>query len=274
MSNELEYVLPKTQTLNVQLSRRDIKVQVSEGGSGKINLVYLHGFNGFEEWPSFLEELEQDFHIYVPSHPGISNSDGLDKIDDLWDLILFYEELINELNIDNTVLIGHSYGGMVAAELASQIGNRISKMILVDSLGLWLNKKPIPDIFMLTPSERHEISWHNPYSEIAQFYENSFYNGLNKDESNLERTKTLMAIGKFCWPIPDKGLQKRIHRINAPTLLVWGEHDRIVPPEYGHSFQRQISGSTLAIIEDSGHIPHEESKPLFTETITNFLIDN
>ena len=274
MSNELEYVLPKTQTLNVQLSRRDIKVQVSEGGSGKINLVYLHGFNGFEEWPSFLEELEQDFHIYVPSHPGISNSDGLDKIDDLWDLILFYEELINELNIDNTVLIGHSYGGMVAAELASQIGNRISKMILVDSLGLWLNKKPIPDIFMLTPSERHEISWHNPYSEIAQFYENSFYNGLNKDESNLERTKTLMAIGKFCWPIPDKGLQKRIHRINAPTLLVWGEHDRIVPPEYGHSFQRQISGSTLAIIEDSGHIPHEESKPLFTETIRKFLINN
>ena len=83
-----------------------------------------------------------------------------------------------------------------------------------------------------------------------------------------------MAIGKFCWPIPDKGLQKRIHRINAPTLLVWGEHDRIVPPEYGHSFQRQISGSTLAIIGDSGHIPHEESKPLFTETITNFLINN
>ena len=132
LSNELEYLLPKTQTLNVQLSHRDIKVQISEVGSGKNNLVYLHGFNGFEEWPSFLHELEHDFHIYVPSHPGISNSDGLDKIDDLWDLTLFYEELINELNIDNTVLIGHSYGGMVAAELASQLRNRISKLVLVD----------------------------------------------------------------------------------------------------------------------------------------------
>ena len=103
-----EYVVPKTQTLNIGVSQRDINVQISEGGSGKSNLIYIHGFNGFEEWPSFLDEFEEHFHIYVPSHPGISNSTGLGKIDDLWDLILFYEELINELNIDKTVVIGHS----------------------------------------------------------------------------------------------------------------------------------------------------------------------
>jgi len=264
--------LPKTQALNVRLSNRDINIQISEGGSGKQDLIYLHGFNGFEEWPSFLDTLEQHFHIYVPAHPGISKSDGIDKIDDLWDLILFYEELISELNINNAVLIGHSYGGMIAAELASQLRDRISKLILVDSLGLWLDNEPIPDIFMLTPSERHAISWHNPNSDTAQSYENSFYNGLNKDEANLERTKTLMAIGKFCWPIPDKGLEKRIHRINAPTLLVWGEKDQIVPPKYGHLFQHQISESTLALIEGGGHIPHAECKSAFIEAILSFLI--
>jgi len=267
-----EYVVPKTQTLNIRVSQRDINVQISEGGSGKSNLVYIHGFNGFEEWPSFLDAFEEHFHIYVPSHPGISNSTGLDKLDDLWDLVLFYEELINELNIDKTVVIGHSYGGMVAAELAAQLRDRISKLVLVDSLGLWLDKDPIPDIFMLTPSELHKMSWLNPNSNIAQDYQNSFYNDLNRDEANLERTKTLMAIGKFCWPIPDKGLEKRIHRINAPTLLVWGENDQIVPPEYGHAFQQQINGSTLSIIKESGHIPHEECKPIFIETIQNFLI--
>jgi len=263
--------LPKTRTIDVQLAHRDINVHIAEGGSGKTNLIYLHGFNGFEEWPSFLDELEQDFHIYVPSHPGISNSDGLDKIDDLWDLILFYEELINQLNISNTVLIGHSYGGMIAAELAAHLGDQISKLVLIDSLGLWLNKAPIPDIFMLTPSERRDLSWHKPHSETAQYHENSFYDGLNKDEANLERTKTLMAVGKFCWPIPDKGLEKRIHRINAPTLLVWGQHDQIVSEEYGHSFQRLIPGSTLTIIKESGHIPHVESKSDFIETTLDFL---
>jgi len=261
----------KTQTLDVKVPHRDINIQVSEGGSGNSNLIYLHGFNGFEEWPSFLDAFEEHFHIYIPAHPGISTSAGIDEIDDLWDLILFYEELINELNIDNTVLIGHSYGGMLAAELASQLRDRIGKLVLVDSLGLWLDNKPIPDIFMLTPSERHEISWHNPNSETAQYYENSFYDGINKDETNLERTKTLMAIGKFCWPIPDKGLEKRIHRINAPTLLVWGEHDQIVPLEYGHAFESKISGSTLNVIKESGHIPHVESKPNFTETTLKFL---
>ena len=74
--------MPKTQALNVRLSNRDINIQISEGGSGKQDLIYLHGFNGFEEWPSFLDTLEQHFHIYVPAHPGISKSDGIDKIDD------------------------------------------------------------------------------------------------------------------------------------------------------------------------------------------------
>lgn len=267
-----ECVLPKTQTLDVRLAHRDINVQISEGGSGRKNLIYLHGFNGFEEWPSFLDELDQHYHIYVPAHPGISNSAGLDKIDDLWDLVLFYEELIDQLNISNAILIGHSYGGMIAAELAAQMRNQISKLVLIDSLGLWMTNAPIPDIFMLTPSERQEISWHKPHSKTAQYHENSFYNGLNKDEVNLERTKTLMAIGKFCWPIPDKGLAKRIHRINVPTLLIWGEHDQIVSPEYGREFERRISGSTLAIIKESGHIPHAECKPAFIEATQNFLI--
>ncbi len=267
-----EYILPKTRTLNVQISHRDVNVEISEGGSGKRNLIYLHGFDGFEKWPSFLEEFEQYFHIYAPSHPGISHSDGLDKIDDLWDLILLYEELINQLNIDQTVVIGHSYGGMIAAELAAHLRNRISKLVLVDSLGLWLNEEPIPDIFMLTPSERHDISWLNPQSAIAQHYKNSFYEGLDTNETNLDRTKTLMAIGKFCWPIPDKGLGKRIHRINSPTLLLWGEHDQIVSPQYGYAFQQKINGAELAIIKESGHIPHEECKALFIEKTLNFLI--
>jgi len=264
--------LPRTQTLNLQIPNREINVQISEGGTGDNCLVYLHGFNGFEEWPSFLEALEAHFRIFVPSHPGISNSTGLDQIDDLWDLTLVYEELISALNIDRAVVIGHSYGGMIAAELASHRADMITKLVLVDSFGLWLDTEPIPDIFMLTPSERHEISWSDPHSDIAQYYENSFYDGLNKDETSLERAKTLMAIGKFCWPIPDKGLEKRIHRIDSPTLLVWGKHDQVVPLAYGHALQSQINGSTLAVIEGSGHIPHEERKLDFAEIIQNFLI--
>ena len=256
---------------NISLRNGMFTIKISEGGTGKTNLIYLQGINNFQEWPPFLDDLADDFHIYVPAHPGISDSEGLEHIDDLWDLVLFYEELIKSLGISTTIIMGHSYGGMLAAEIAANFNTIVSQLILISPLGLWLDEKPIPDFFMLTPSERSKLLWNNPGSSSAKSYIDDPEDQRAKVESDLENTKTFMAIAKFCWPIPDKGLRKRIHRITMPTQLIWGDSDGIVPMEYGSLFNDLISNSRLHIINRCGHMPQLECRDEFVRTAQEFL---
>ena len=95
-----------------------------------------------------------------------------------------------------------------------------------------------------------------------------------EDEQRLlqfERAKSLAALGKFVWPIPDKGLKKRIHRIKAPTLLVWGASDGVQPPAYGRLYREKIPGSRLVIIPEAGHSPMLEQPEAFREAVAPFL---
>lgn len=256
---------------NISLRNGMFTTKISEGGTGQTTLVYLQGINNFQEWPPFLDDLASDFHIYVPAHPGISDSEGLEHIDDLWDLVLFYEELIKSLGITTTIIMGHSYGGMLAAEIAANFNTLVSQLILISPLGLWIEENPIPDFFMLTPSERSKLLWNNPESSIAKSYIDDPKDQEAKVESDLENTKTLMAIGKFCWPIPDKGLRKRIHRITMPTQLIWGDCDGMVPMEYGPLFNGLIPNSRLNIVKNCGHIPQLECREEFVRIAREFL---
>ena len=245
-------------------------VQLVEGGAGP-NLVFLHGAGGFTGWTSFLDQLAENYHVYAPAHPGMSKSDGLENLDDLWDLTLYYEELLQELGLEQTYVIGHSYGGMVAAELTAQCPTRVSRLILVASLGLWLDDTPIADFFVLTPSESAGLIWHDPQSEIAKAYRTVPEDPHEKMEANLDRTRTLAAAGKFIWPIPDKGLAKRAHRITMPTLLIWGDSDGIVPPAYGNAFQELLPNAKLKVIKNCGHLPQIERAEEFLSLVSSFL---
>lgn len=146
-------------------------VRVVDGGTGS-NLIYLHGEDGFTEWTPVLDQLAQHFHVYAPSHPGVGGSQGLEHLDDLWDLVLFYEELMDALGIDRAHVIGHGYGGLLAAELAAHRPDRVSRLVLVNSLGLWLESDPVTDFFILTLQERRHSLWYDPECEAAKAYLN------------------------------------------------------------------------------------------------------
>jgi pimeloyl-ACP methyl ester carboxylesterase len=79
------------------------------------------------------------------------------------------------------------------------------------------------------------------------------------------------VTGKFLWPIPDKGLKKRIHRIRVPTLLVWGKEDRIVPPVYAEEFARRIAGARVATVDQAGHAPQAEQPEAVARLVRDFL---
>ena len=247
-----------------------LRINVLEGGSGE-PLVYIHGAGGIPGWTSYLDRMAQDFKVYAPYHPGVGKSEGLEYLDDVWDLSLFYEELLDALGLDNVFLVGQSYGGMVAAELAAQCPKRIRRLVLVGSLGLWLDQTPIPDFFVSSPEERARNTWYDPTSEAAKAALAGPEDPEAQVEAELDKVKTLAAIGKFIWPIPDKGLSKRIHRITAPTLLLWGAADGVVPPVYGEEFKRLIPGSRLKVLEQCGHRPHEECPEEFFGALLPFL---
>ena len=246
------------------------EVELVEGGSGD-NLLYLHGEQGFTSWDPFLDTLAQHYHVYSPAQPGVSESEGLEHLDDLWDLVLFYEELMVELGLDRTNVVGHSYGGMVAAELAAHRPDLVTRLVLVDSLGLWLDENPIADFFILTPSEQAKALWYDSESEIAKSTSASPDDPEAKKEADLARAQTLASVGKFIWPIPDRGLTKRIHRITMPTLLLWGDSDQIVPVAYGLAFQELLADPTLKLIENSGHLPQLERPDEFSDAVRTFL---
>lgn len=257
----------------VPVRRDKFNIQFVEGGSGD-NLLYLHGEDGFPGWAPFLDRLAQSYHIYAPAHPGVSRSKGLEHLDDLWDLVLFYEELMQELGLERAYVIGHSYGGLLAAELAAHRPERVTRLVLVDSLGLWLEETPIADFFILTPDERAKTLWYEPDGEAARAALTSPQDPEAKMEADLERTQTLATVGKFVWPIPDRNLTKRIHRITMPTLLLWGDSDAMVPPVYGDAFHQLLTNSTLKLIEKCGHFPQQERPTEFIDAVLSFLQEN
>jgi pimeloyl-ACP methyl ester carboxylesterase len=87
----------------------------------------------------------------------------------------------------------------------------------------------------------------------------------------VERTRRFSAASKFLWPIPDRGLKKRAYRITAPTLLLWGESDKVIPPVYAREFKKYIRNSRVHMIEKAGHMVMYEQPAEFDKVVTEFL---
>jgi pimeloyl-ACP methyl ester carboxylesterase len=160
---------------------------------------------------------------------------------------------------------------MFAAEFAAARPDLVKKLILVSPLGLWIPETPVTDIFILLP---HELPGYLVGDVNNPALATMFTPPADEDEmanSIYLRLTNFSATGKFIWPIPDKGLKKRIHRIKAPTLILWGDADRLTPPAYGPLFQSKIANSTLVVIPTVGHMLPVENTPEFDKEIHAFL---
>jgi pimeloyl-ACP methyl ester carboxylesterase len=235
-------------------------------------LLFLHGAGGLGGWPPFLAGLARSFRVIAPDHPGFGRSEGLEHLDDVVDLALYYTEFIEAMGLAQPYLVGHSLGGMIAAEVAAIAPDLASKLVLVGPVGLWLDDHPVMDFFTATPEELTAAIFHDPGSAIAKEMLLMPADPEAQLEAVLERTKNLSAAGKFLWPIPDRGLKKRIHRIVAPTLLLWGASDRLVPPIYGEAFLQRIDRARLTIFKGASHMLPFEKTDEFIEVVTDFLL--
>src|SRR5262249_34904969 len=123
----------------------------------------------------------------------------------------------------------------------------------------------------MTPEEVGKAIWADPEAAAARMPKIDPEDREAQAKAMLAREKAMSATGKFIWPIPDKGLKKRIHRIKAPTLIVWGEKDGLIPTVYGPLFQKSILGSQLVTIPNAGHVPMVEQPDAFLQAVTSFL---
>ncbi len=262
-------VAVQEQTVSVWKNQINPRVQVA--GSGP-PVVFLHGAYGLT-WDPFLDGLAKNFTVYAPEHPGTTEGDpdGIKALDNLWDLVLYYDELFGQLGLQNPAIIGHSFGGMVAAEIAANYPQRVGKLVLVSPIGLWRDDIPVKNWMILPLEEVVKAALYDQSGPLAQQMLTVPEDEQAAQDAQIRLTWALACTGKFIWPIPDKGLKKRIHRIVSPTLIVWGSEDKLVPPVYAQEFGSRIIDSRIEMIEQAAHIPQLEQLQRVSALLQDFL---
>jgi pimeloyl-ACP methyl ester carboxylesterase len=250
----------------------EVRTKVIIGGEGP-PLLYLHAIMGLQ-WDPFLDALAQTHTVYAPYLPGTvpGDPDAHKAIEDVGDLTLCYDEMLSALGVEGPVVaVGHSFGGMMAAELAATLPDRVSKLVLLCPIGLWTDGRQWNNPHVLDMEQLGAAAFADPTGPVAQM-------ALAMPEDPEELGEAIIAIqwtmgvaSKFWWPIPDRGLRKRIHRITADTLVIWGKEDKIISPEYGADFARLIKNGRAEVLDNAAHVPQLERYDAVPEMVRDFL---
>jgi len=245
-----------------------IELETVRRGAGR-PMVVLHGFQTIHRDTPFLELLGRHGEAIAPSSPGFGHSPRPKDFDTVYDLVHLYLELLGTLPGDKVTLVGFSFGGWLAAEVAVACSHRIDKLILVDPLGIKISDREtrdILDIFNTSPDEVRRRSWHDPDRFAPDF------NAMS-DEALVVYARNREALCLYAWHpyMYNPQLPRWLGRIRVPTLLLWGESDRIVTPDYGRAYSRLIPGSRFELLERAGHHPEIEQAEAFVERVSRFL---
>jgi pimeloyl-ACP methyl ester carboxylesterase len=244
---------------------RDCRIRLMRGGGGE-PLVYLHGASG-ASWLPFLQTLTERFDVIAPEHPGFGESDTPDWLDNIHDLAYFYLDLFDELKLSGAHLVGNSFGGWIAAEIAVRSTQHLASLTLAGAAGLYVPGVAQVDSF-LTSDERRLKNFFYDQNKAKEMIARV----LSPDMEDIAlKNRAIMA--KLSWQprSHDPHLHKWLHRIDVPTLLVWGDADRLFPKEHALAYQQAIPGAKLAVIPKCGHVPQIEQPDTFIAAIESFV---
>jgi pimeloyl-ACP methyl ester carboxylesterase len=263
--------MPPVEPQTVSVAGGKFNPPVYRSGQGE-PLLWLHGAAGMSRgFTPDLEALAKHYDVIAPVHPGFDDTEGLEEIDDIHDLVFYYQDFVEALGLERFNLAGHSLGGMFAAEFAAARPDLVKKLVLVAPVGLWIDETPVTDFFALLPNEIPGVVFGDLTNPIIPKMFPPPANDEELADMLYMQMVNFSATGKFIWPIPDKGLKKRLHRIKAPTLIIWGEQDKLVPPAYGPLFASKIAKSQLVTIPTAGHMVAVEKTDEYVKEITAFL---
>lgn len=231
-----------------------VPVRYFEGGRGE-TLVFLHGAGGVLADDPFLAALAQKYHVYAPLTPGYGDSEECGEIRDMLDFTLHTWDVVDALGLKNPIIVGHSMGGMIAAEMAAIAPHDVSRLALICPAGLWLETHPVPDMFSLMPYEYPALLFHDVKKGTELLTAGMALDNPEWLKGFLVTNARQMGMaGRILFPIPERGLSSRLYRIKAKTILIWGDDDRLIAPAYAQAFRKGISGSELVMIPEAGHM--------------------
>lgn len=230
-------------------------------GDGPREFVYLHGVLGVDADSPALSALARHGRVHAPLLPGYGSEPEAPQLRTMLDVTLYMLDIVESLALTDHILVGHCMGGMLAAEMAAIAPNDVTRVALIAPLGLWIDEHPIPDIFAMTPLDIADVLGHSPQAS-----------GDLEDFANLEavlvrNARQLGMAGRLLFPIPDRGLAGRIHRVKADALLVWGGQDRYVDTPYMNRFQELMPSAMTVVVPDAGHMLPEEHPTAFAAVL-------
>lgn len=237
--------------------------QVFRGGSGE-TIVWLHGPHGLRGHDPFVAELTKRYAVIAPLAPGFADLAEIDDIDDVHDLVLYYDALFDALGLDRIVLVGHSFGAMIAAEYAAHYPRRVAKLVLLSPFGLWRDDYPVADLFSVPYANFNSLLWKS--GKASPEMSDPADEPNDPIEKQVALAQALTAVAKYIWPIPDKRLRRRLPRVIAPTLVIFGADDAFVPALYADEFANAIKGARKAVIGGAAHMaPYEKPADVLSQ---------
>jgi pimeloyl-ACP methyl ester carboxylesterase len=243
------------------------KLFVRRGGRGA-PLLFLHGANGPDVSAPFMNLLAKQFDVIAPDHPGFGSSDTPDWIETVGDMAYFYLDFLKAMQLREVHLVGNSLGGWIAAEMAVRSTDRLKTVTLASAVGIHVEGITRPDIFLMNPRQLAETIFADP--ELAK--------KRNANPPTEQEAATLMKnrfmTAKLSWQPrshnPD--LPKWLHRIDVPSLILWGDSDRLVPLAFGEEYHRLIPASRLEVLRRCGHLPQVERSAEFVDRVAQFAL--
>jgi pimeloyl-ACP methyl ester carboxylesterase len=245
-----------------------IALETLRRGRGQ-KLLLLHGFEPIPPTAPFLDLLARRAEIIAPSSPGFGRSPRPDDVAAVYDLVHLYLDLLEALPDAKVSVIGFSFGGWLAAELAAAACHRIDKLVLVDALGIKISDRETPDILDIFNTHPRDVAprrWRNPAAWTPDF------NAMADDDIVLfARNREALCLYGWHPYMHNPRLKRWLARIRIPTLVLWGAQDGIVAPSYGRAYSALIPGARFATIDEAGHHPELEQPAAFAEHVLRFL---
>ena len=249
-----------------ELAVRGTPIHLLRDGTGPA-LLFLHGAGGAGRWLPFQEHLAGHFTVYFPSHPGHGGSPAAEWIEHISDLAFHYLDLLDALELERVHLVGASFGGWIAAEIATMASHRLASLVLIDPVGIRVDGWIYPFLFGMDIPEIVATVFHNPMAALA----------LAPPDQSIDtlalQYRQGAALARVAWNpyLYDPLLRRRLARITSPTLLCWGAHDRLAPlSPCGETWAKAIPGARLRVFDDSGHVPHLEEADAVAGAVAEF----
>jgi pimeloyl-ACP methyl ester carboxylesterase len=251
-----------------RLDVRGVPLDVRRRGTGR-PLLLLHGEAPLDPGAPVMDLLAAHAEVIAPTHPGFGHSPRSDDLDTVYDLVHLYLELIEQLGYPRVTLLGLSFGGWLAAEIAAACPHRVERLILVDAVGIKVRDREtadILDVFNTAPAEVDRRRWHEPAKWAPD-------PDAMSNEALIAHARNREALCLYAWQpyLYNPRLVRWLSRITAPTLVLWGASDGIVTPAYGRAYSARIPGARFEVIEAAGHHPELEQPGAFVARVAAFL---